>query len=524
MPPKKESVKRSGPAKRRQAEPPEAQLPLKQRKYHAEPSAATPRYTVDSKDVMAFWERAGRGGKWYPITIRKNATFKEDGQWMYEVRWEGYNGIKRKHAKEATNESTYPEAWIWERKDVPPQDIAFEVLPRKKGETITEPPLAPTASPTKPSAQVEVRPGAKAGIAVAQAPAAKKLLPCSSRPQPAALESPKPKVPNANPRPPGRPPGRPPKGTKGEPRQLQAIPHGAVKKQQTAPVSTATGRPATKAPQHTPAVPTQTTRKTAQKEKEKEKEEEEEQDTSSVYLDPPSITRPLYSPTTHQYMMAFFRGPRYPSGMWFPIILLRESTRRNDKGQWMYDVQWIGYEDSSARNGEASNESEYPENWIWERKDVPPREITPWARKRERVMEIMERALAQLRRPGRPPGKSRPKTSGGDTSTDGKGPGRASLTVQPLGAEVGGADRGSRKRRLEGWKPVIHSSELDVGMTVRMRPLPVSGYQYAKPAYFGQRATILCIQGYPPVKCKFQDGGVYWCDYQDLQLFGEIFD
>ena len=50
----------------------------------------------------------------------------------------------------------------------------------------------------------------------------------------------------------------------------------------------------------------------------------------------------------------------------------------------------------ASRADEATNDSQYPEAWIWEREDVPVREITSWARKHDRIKPLMAAALAEV--------------------------------------------------------------------------------------------------------------------------------
>jgi len=146
-------------------------------------------------------------------------------------------------------------------------------------------------------------------------------------------------------------------------------------------------------------------------------------------------------------------------------------------------------------------DSDYPEGWIWERHLVPTTQIIPWARDSERVRQAVAALVADL--------ENRRRHGDRDTNTeeeDSESPEEQTPREKALALDQ------------VDWQPIVHPSQLAIGMEIRLRADPVSGYHYEVPQCLGQTGTILRMQGYPPTEVRFADGSLYWCDYQDLEV------
>eukprot|EP00993_Chasmostoma_nieuportense_P001511 NODE_2387_length_1191_cov_28.406955_g2273_i0.p1 GENE.NODE_2387_length_1191_cov_28.406955_g2273_i0~~NODE_2387_length_1191_cov_28.406955_g2273_i0.p1 ORF type:complete len:376 (+),score=64.15 NODE_2387_length_1191_cov_28.406955_g2273_i0:22-1128(+) len=79
--------------------------------------ASEPLYSVGhSAELFAFWNE-----KWYPITVVQPAVKDSKGRWQYEIQWAGYED--QGTLEQPTNQSTYPESWIWPKKQIPLQQL-----------------------------------------------------------------------------------------------------------------------------------------------------------------------------------------------------------------------------------------------------------------------------------------------------------------------------------------------------------------------------------------------------------------
>eukprot|EP00667_Euglena_gracilis_P006407 EG_transcript_6459 len=465
--------------------------------YIAPPCGPEPLYTVADQDMFAHWE-----GRWYPITILRDSTRQEGSQWMYDVQWEGYTGPE---GDAAQNNSSYPEAWIWHRSFVPPS----EMVPWARSTSAAKPRAQPTAAPPpkrrtplrrRPRSASRARAGpTKAGAAKAALPEDAPKLPKweDDEYQPeAALPRKRPK--RAVPVPPEN-------GSNGLPaavhlvRRLRQAPRSAR-------TPTPATRPRTRASKSSPAEPPRVTAEAAGPAAAAGADSAAVADVADDaavaapaprrFIGPECGPRPAYRPGRRQELMALWRH------VWYPVVVLQESTEKVD-GQWIYNVRWLQNPQApGAGAGAEREESDYPEGWIWERRHVPPRQMVPWARNPALTRQALAAALAELRRAK--------KRGFGDEPL---------AEVPPVPEPPTARERALAENKCD-WQPVVHPSQLSVGMDVRLMAQPVSGYTYQVVECLGQRGKVQDIRGYPPVQVKFETGVSYWCDYQDLEFFG----
>eukprot|EP00906_Rhabdomonas_costata_P011680 RCo016634 len=69
--------------------------------------------------------------------------------------------------------------------------------------------------------------------------------------------------------------------------------------------------------------------------------------------------------TRSNNLVAFWKGE------WYRIRIVRNAKKRNAAGYWLYEIRWEGYANESSPGQLPSNESTYPENWIWRRGTIP---------------------------------------------------------------------------------------------------------------------------------------------------------
>eukprot|EP00668_Euglena_longa_P046338 GGOE01062023.1.p1 GENE.GGOE01062023.1~~GGOE01062023.1.p1 ORF type:complete len:558 (+),score=79.89 GGOE01062023.1:61-1734(+) len=448
-----------------------------QPKYIAPPCGPQPLYSVDDQDMFAQWE-----GRWYPITILANSTRKEGLQWMYDVRWDGYTGPD---GDASQNDSSYPEAWIWHRSFVPRLEIVPWARPRDGDEKL--------------HGRTGNKPARKATIPKKPSTAAGRLR----RQNPGAAESPDSKV---------GPVEDCPKRPKWEDDEYQPEEPGRSKRAKTAEDSDTTAaskelRRSAK-PSQTQAKPPPKGRQANSAAAKRSGAVGKRRHTSSsgkdqavkaeavvaprLYIGPECGRRPAYKPGRKQELMALWRN------VWYPVVILKESIAKVD-GQWMYSILWL--ENPKAQTAEVErDESDYPEGWIWERRHVPLKHMVPWARQQSVAQQALGLVLAELRRS---------KKRGFDHVAD----------TAPAPDPPTARERALAENKL-GWQPVVHPSQLSIGMDVRLMLEPISGYIYDVRECLGACGKVCGVQGYPPVQVKFETGTSYWCDYQDLEFLG----
>eukprot|EP00669_Euglena_mutabilis_P010017 TRINITY_DN480_c0_g1_i1.p1 TRINITY_DN480_c0_g1~~TRINITY_DN480_c0_g1_i1.p1 ORF type:complete len:410 (+),score=103.77 TRINITY_DN480_c0_g1_i1:48-1232(+) len=121
---------------------------------------AAPLFGPTTKDLFGYWH-----GKWYEVEVLRPPTDHERGHHVYLIRWTKDPNLA-KPGEWATNESFYPEDWIFTKADIPPHQLPGAEKKKAK------PPASPNSKATATAGvQNAPRTGPGFGFGVFQASA-----------------------------------------------------------------------------------------------------------------------------------------------------------------------------------------------------------------------------------------------------------------------------------------------------------------------------------------------------------------
>eukprot|EP00669_Euglena_mutabilis_P010019 TRINITY_DN480_c0_g1_i4.p2 TRINITY_DN480_c0_g1~~TRINITY_DN480_c0_g1_i4.p2 ORF type:complete len:400 (+),score=114.49 TRINITY_DN480_c0_g1_i4:48-1202(+) len=118
---------------------------------------AAPLFGPTTKDLFGYWH-----GKWYEVEVLRPPTDHERGHHVYLIRWTKDPNLA-KPGEWATNESFYPEDWIYTKADISPHQLPVADKTKAKA------PLPPKSKPKARASPTVSGPGFGFGVFQASA-------------------------------------------------------------------------------------------------------------------------------------------------------------------------------------------------------------------------------------------------------------------------------------------------------------------------------------------------------------------